>query len=138
MSYLVDWDYLFGKTGSLKSPLQLRGFEQPGGLSGKPLLPIVCRLIADIRSHDVRKHINGCGGILGPWSAFKVMRAGADSISVGSAAILAPWGVLPAIITAHVVHWCRFNFSKEYQHAEPTAYFRSRSRGQRSLAFARG
>jgi dihydroorotate dehydrogenase len=102
----IDWVYYFGTADPKESPLAKRGF-QPGGLSGKPLLPIVCRLIREVRKLGVRKHINACGGILGPISAWKALHAGADSISIGSSTMLAPWGVLPAIIMSHVVTWWR-------------------------------
>lgn len=109
----IDWVGLFGSADPKQSPLIKRGFGQSGGYSGKQLLPVVCDLIREIRDFGVRTHINACGGILGPFSAIKAMNAGADSISIGSGAILAPWGVLPAIVAAHMLVWFRFNFTKE-------------------------
>jgi dihydroorotate dehydrogenase len=127
----VDWVSLFGTKNPNHSPLIKRGFYQPGGLSGKMLLPIIYDLIAECRKLGVRKHINACGGILGPYSAWKAMRAGADSISIGSGAILAPWGVLPAILMAHIVTWFRFHFKswKEFCTAlyHPERFYRPAS-----------
>ncbi|MDD5068521.1 MAG: hypothetical protein PHS53_04595 [Candidatus Pacebacteria bacterium] len=106
----IDWVGIFGTADPKKSPLIERGFAQPGGYSGKALCKIICRRIREVRKLGVKIHINGCGGILGPISAFRVMWAGADSISVGSCGILAPWGVFPAIVTAHVYNFCRCVF----------------------------
>lgn len=85
----VNWDSLFSKDE--RSPLQRRGFEQPGGLSGRPLLPITCAWIRQVRKLGVKCHINGGGGILSRRDVDAVFNAGADSISLGSIAFLRPW-----------------------------------------------
>ena len=95
----IDWDSLFGK-GSI-SPLKLRGFKQDGGLSGRPLLPIVCEWIRLARQHGVRCHINGGGGILSPEDVDSYADAGADSVFLGSIAFLRPWRVQKCIRRAH-------------------------------------
>lgn len=111
----VDWENYFGTKKPEESPLISRlGKEknQSGGLSGKPLHRILCRKIREARALGVTKHINACGGILGPISAWKAMRAGADSIALGTIITLRPHLVFPVIITAHVVHWFRKNSRK--------------------------
>lgn len=94
----IKWDQLFGR--NTKSPLQRRGFEQPGGLSGQPLLPITCEWIRQAREDGVLCHINGGGGILHPRDVFAVFAAGADSISLGSIAFLRPWRLQDCILQA--------------------------------------
>jgi len=84
---LIDWEGIFG---SKESPLAHLG---GGGLSGKPLLPIVIDWLNIARRAGLKKPINGGGGILSRRDAGKVFAAGADSISLGSVAILRPWRV---------------------------------------------
>ncbi len=88
--------YLF--FGSDTSPLAHLG---GGGLSGWPLRSRVCRWIRDARSIGIRKHISAGGGILGPFGAWSVWRAGADSISLGSIAAIRPWMLGPTVRFAH-------------------------------------
>ncbi|MEK7078406.1 MAG: hypothetical protein AAB911_02450, partial [Patescibacteria group bacterium] len=83
----IDWEGLFG---SKISPLAHLG---GGGLSGKPLLPLVIDWITKARRVGLRKHINAGGGILSIKDGMKVFMAGADSISLGSIAFLRPWRV---------------------------------------------
>jgi dihydroorotate dehydrogenase len=85
----IDWRELFG---SEVSPLADIG---GGGLSGKPLLWRVIDWLRVARSErgGIRKPINAGGGILSLRDAQETMRAGADSIFLGSIAILRPWRV---------------------------------------------
>ena len=89
----IDWVKLFG---SKDSPLAKFG---GGGLSGAPLLPLVAEWIREARRAGVKKHINGGGGILHPRDVRMLHNAGADSIAIGSLAILRPWR-LRAVIRA--------------------------------------
>ena len=83
----IDWEGLFG---SKESPLARYG---GGGLSGKPLLPIVADWIRRARAVGVTVPIIGCGGVLSPKDADALLDAGADGIEIGSAAMLRPWRV---------------------------------------------
>ncbi len=83
----INWEKLFG---SLESPLAHLG---GGGLSGKPLLPLLIEWVIQARKAGIQKPINAGGGILSLKDAYAVMEAGASSIFLGSIAILRPWRV---------------------------------------------
>jgi dihydroorotate dehydrogenase len=90
----IDWEKLFG---TAESPLaQLGG----GGLSGKPLLPIVEEWIRSARASGLIKPIVGGGGVLSRGDADRLIDAGASAIELGSVSILRPWRV--AGIIRHV------------------------------------
>lgn len=88
----IDWKGLFG---SETSPLAKYG---GGGLSGKPLLPIVCDYIRSLLRVGFEKPVIGGGGILSPDDAQRMKEAGADAIELGSIAILRPWRVRSTIL----------------------------------------
>lgn len=90
---LKPWEDLFGET----SPLAHLG---GGGLSGKPLLPLVLRWVQSARARGWEKPIIGGGGILSKKDASKMLDAGASAIELGSVSILRPWRV--AGIIKHV------------------------------------
>lgn len=90
----IDWKGLFG---SNESPLKRYG---GGGLSGKPLLPIVESWIRSAVGHGMKKPIVGGGGVLRRKDADCLLDAGASAIELGSVAILRPWRV--ASIIGHV------------------------------------
>lgn len=83
----INWRELFGTD---VSPLAEFG---GGGMSGKPLLPIVAEWIADARKIGITKPINVGGGILSPDGVNVLESAGASSVSVSSVAILRGWRV---------------------------------------------
>ncbi len=83
----IDWKGLFG---SLTSPLAHLG---GGGLSGKPLLPLLLEWLEDARVAGIKKPINAGGGILSFQDARSVFHYGASSIFLGSIAFLRPWRV---------------------------------------------
>jgi dihydroorotate dehydrogenase len=87
LSDQIDWEGIFG---SKASPLAGYG---GGGLSGKPLLPIVTRWIRRARSAGVVKPIVGGGGILSQDDAAAMLDAGADAVELGAVSILRPWRV---------------------------------------------
>ncbi len=89
LSEQINWKQLFG---SDVSPLAHYGFGN-GGLSGAPLLPIVCDWIIDARQAGFTKPIIGCGGILSSDDADRILDAGANAIELGSVAFLRPWRV---------------------------------------------
>jgi dihydroorotate dehydrogenase len=100
-SLQVPWNRLFGR--GKPSPLRVRGIGGDGGLSGKPLLPLMEAWIAIARQSGVKCHINACGGILCKRDVDRVKGAGADSISLGSIAFLRPWRVRSVVERAYQV-----------------------------------
>ena len=90
----IDWVGLFGAEDS---PLAAIG---GGGLSGKPLLPIVAEWIQGARASGMAKPIVGGGGVLSRKDADVLIDAGASAIELGSVSILRPWRV--AGIIRHV------------------------------------
>ena len=90
----IDWRGLFGTD---VSPLARFG---GGGLSGRPLLPIVEQWIRDACSAGLKKPIVGGGGILSKEDAEGLIMAGATAVELGSVSMLRPWRV--AGIIAHV------------------------------------
>lgn len=95
LSLCVNWKALFG---SDVSPLAHFG---GGGLSGKPLLPLVSDWVRAVRSHHITKPINAGGGILSSHDVDALKNAGASSIFLGSIAMLRPWRVGSVIKRAH-------------------------------------
>ncbi|HQU08035.1 MAG TPA: hypothetical protein PK539_03220 [Candidatus Paceibacterota bacterium] len=80
--------------GSTTSPLEHLG---GGGLSGWPLRRRVNKWIRAARKAGITTHINAGGGIFGPLGAFLAWLAGADSISLGTIALVRPWMLGPTI-----------------------------------------
>lgn len=87
----IPWRTFFG---SDVSPLAHLG---GGGLSGKPLLPIVIDWIKRARTAGFKKPIVGGGGILSVPDARAVLDAGANAISLGAIAFLRPLQVRPIL-----------------------------------------
>ncbi len=94
----VSWGSLFGS--GEKSPLAKYG---GGGLSGAPLLPLVCDWIYYARKAGITKPINAGGGILHPRDVDRVKASGADGISVASVCVLRPWRLRKIVDRAHEV-----------------------------------
>ncbi len=94
----IDWKGLFG---SEESPLKEFG---NGGLSGKPLFPIVREWVIDARRAGLTKPINAGGGVLGPVQAESLLEAGADAIALGTIAMLRPWRMRRTIEAATSWH----------------------------------
>ncbi len=90
----INWKKLFGE----KSPLESMG---GGGLSGAPLLPLTVDYVKRLRALGMIKHLNAGGGIMRPKDAYTLWEAGADSIFLGSMAMLRPWRVQKTIRYAH-------------------------------------
>lgn len=84
----IPWGFIF--PFSKESPLKRFG---GGGLSGRYLLPLVEEYIVKLRKLGFKKHINAGGGILSWRDARRLMRAGANSVFIGSVAMLRPWRV---------------------------------------------
>ena len=91
----IDWKKLFGTD---VSPLAKYG---GGGLSGKPLLPIVTDWVRRARDIGITKPINAGGGILYPDDVDTLYNAGASSVFIGSVATLRPWRAQGIIQRAH-------------------------------------
>jgi dihydroorotate dehydrogenase len=84
--------------GSLESPLAKYG---GGGLSGRPLFPLVKDWVVNAWNARFPKPINVGGGILAPIDAVELLELGAASVFIGSAAFLRPWRVASIIRAAH-------------------------------------
>jgi len=97
---LIDWKGLFG---SDISPLAKYG---GGGLSGKPLLPLVSGWVQDVRRAGFKKPIMAGGGILSPKDVIDLHRAGASAVFIGSVVNLRPWRVKAIIKMAYRVFNC--------------------------------
>ncbi|MCX6702575.1 MAG: hypothetical protein NTW60_01765 [Candidatus Wolfebacteria bacterium] len=82
----INWQKLFGPI----SPLQKYG---GGGLSGKPLLPLLLEWLEKAHQVGLAKPLNAGGGILSLADAKQVMDRGAASVFLGSIASLRPWRV---------------------------------------------
>ncbi len=91
----IDSNTLFG---SDISPLAKFG---GGGLSGKPLFPLVVDWLRNARRAGITKPINAGGGILLPRDINSLYHAGASSVFIGSVATLRPWRVSTIIKRAH-------------------------------------
>ena len=82
------------------NPLSRHGIKG-GGLSGAPLLPLVEEWVKAARGRGIDIPINAGGGILGPNDVDRLAKAGADSVFLGSIAILRGWRVRSTIRRAH-------------------------------------
>lgn len=91
LSDRIDWKGLWG---SETSPLAHLG---GGGLSGKPLLPLVRTWILLARQAGITKPLIGGGGVLSKNDAEGIFNAGANAIELGSIAFLRPWRVASVI-----------------------------------------
>ena len=87
LSGKINWKKLFG---SEISPLAEFG---GGGLSGKPLLPLVAEWVRKAREIGIEKPIIAGGGILSARDAISLFEVGASAVSLGSIAMLRPWRV---------------------------------------------
>jgi dihydroorotate dehydrogenase (NAD+) catalytic subunit len=94
----ADWKKLFG---SDVSPLAHLG---GGGLSGKPLLPLVYEWLLRAKDVGISRPIVGGGGILRAMDAAQMFRCGASAVELGSVSILRPWRV--ANIIKNVNEYC--------------------------------
>lgn len=97
LSEKIDWKSLFG---SDISPLAHLG---GGGLSGKPLLPIVAERIRDYRKAGIILPIIGGGGILSQKDVAVLKESGADGVAIGIVSILRPWRVKEIINYANKI-----------------------------------
>lgn len=93
----IDWHGLFG---SVSSPLVQYG---GGGLSGKPLLPIVEEWIRAAVKAGMPKPIVGGGGVLSKHGAYRLIDAGASAVELGSVSILRPWRVAGIVSSVNEV-----------------------------------
>lgn len=91
----VPWKELFGE----RSPL---GHLGGGGLSGEPLRRLVAGYVSKLRHiYGFRKAINAGGGLLCPDHVDQMFAVGADSVFLGSVAMLRPWRVAAMIRRAN-------------------------------------
>ncbi len=97
----VNWNELFGTDDPKESPMAKRFPGFAGGLSGAPLKPFVFEWVRAVRTLGIQKPIIAGGGLLSANDAGCAFDAGADAISPGSIAMLAPTQVRPMIRGAH-------------------------------------
>jgi dihydroorotate dehydrogenase len=95
----VPWDKWFPNGSPLAE-------FKSGGLSGRPLLPLLIKRIQEIRWANITIPINAGGGILSADDAVRLiketgLKQGRDSIFIGSIAMLRPWNIKPVIRVAH-------------------------------------
>jgi len=93
----INWKQLFGTE---ISPLAQFG---GGGLSGRPLLPLVIDWLIRAWREGIRKPICAGGGILSPDDLGFLYHAGASCAFIGSVATLRPWRVAKIIKRAHQI-----------------------------------
>lgn len=93
----VPWKALFGTDDPNESPIAKRFPGFPGGLSGAPLKPFLLEWLRAVRGLGVQKPIIAGGGLLSGDDAREAFDAGADAISPGSIAFLAPLEARPMI-----------------------------------------
>lgn len=100
----IHWIYMPGEG---KSPLMNLDPENPdptrGGLSGWPLLRLNAKWIEDLRKTGCTIPINAVGGIMRRKDVQVYKDAGADSVSIGSVAMLRGWRVRGIIKKANKV-----------------------------------
>jgi len=106
----VDWKALFGTDDPKESPLAKRFPGFAGGLSGAPLKPFVLEWLRAVRALGIQKPIIAGGGLLSANDAGLAFDAGADAVSPGSIAMLAPTQVRPFIRGAHSYVYRRNNY----------------------------
>ncbi len=97
----VDWKNLFGTDDPKESPMAKRFPGFAGGLSGAPLRPFVFEWLRAVRALGIQKPIIAGGGLLSANDACCAFDAGADAVSPGSIAMLAPTQVRSMIRGAH-------------------------------------
>ncbi|TSC76243.1 MAG: dihydroorotate dehydrogenase [Parcubacteria group bacterium Gr01-1014_31] len=83
----INWRQLWGTN---VSPLAHLG---GGGMSGPPLLSIVCDWIRQARTAGLSKPIIGGGGIISRGGVDQMLVSGATAISLGTVSIVRPWRV---------------------------------------------
>lgn len=90
---IIDWRKYSGKNG--KSPIENRGYKVKGGLSGKPIFPVVynwLKLFND--QYPNSKPVIAGGGITTKGDVRRLSELGCvDAISVGTVAFTRPWAV---------------------------------------------
>ncbi len=97
----VNWKELFGTDDPKESQMARRFPGFAGGLSGAPLKPFVLEWLRAVRALGIQKPIIAGGGLLSAEDAVLAFDAGADAVSFGSIAMLAPTKVASAIKGAH-------------------------------------
>ncbi len=90
----INWKTLFGSDAS---PLAHLG---GGGLSGRPLLPLLIEWLKETRPL-IQKPIIAGGGILSESDAEAVIDLGADAIALGVVGILRPWRMRGIVEMSH-------------------------------------
>jgi dihydroorotate dehydrogenase len=97
----INWCKLFNVMYSGDGPVSPLFPLGGGGLSGWPLLPLVEEWVKAARGRGIDLPINAGGGILKPDDVDVLAKAGADSVFLGSIAILRGWRLRKTIQRAH-------------------------------------
>ena len=111
----IPWHNLFNLPSDEAACLawddpEMRGLLSPlahlggGGLSGWPLLPLVAEWVKAARKSGFEKPINAGGGILAPKDVDVLAKAGADSVFLGSIAILRGWRLRKTVQRAYFLN----------------------------------
>jgi len=105
----AGWDGIDLKKvwGTKTSPLTRYG---GGGLSGKPLLPLVCEWVMRLRDAGFTKPINVGGGIMSPANVLEAHKAGGSSIFLGTVMAFASffpfiWDIGAIVTQANKLEW---------------------------------
>jgi len=94
----IRWSSLFPGSQIFGSPLAHLG---GGGLSGRPLLPLVAEWVREAKRAGLVVPVSAGGGILHPMDVDFLVNAGADSVFLGSIAMLRGWRLSRTIQRAH-------------------------------------
>lgn len=97
----IDWKGIYGTDDPKESPMAQRFPGFAGGYSGAGLLPFLLAWLPMVRNLGVQTPICAGGGILSPMDVSRVFDAGADSVFLGSIAMLHPTRVRETIRFAH-------------------------------------
>jgi dihydroorotate dehydrogenase len=92
----VNWKKLWGE----RSPLEHLG---GGGLSGKPLFPIIHDWLKAALRLEIKKPLIMGGGILNKEDAYFLLRLGAKAVKLGTVGMLRPWRVQGIIKQAQLL-----------------------------------
>jgi dihydroorotate dehydrogenase len=115
-----SWRTLKGLLG-IKSPLWYRNFnygrvdeeKQQGGLSGKPIYPVLCLWVKKFHEiNNPRVPVIAGGGIFSPRDAIHLLQIGASAVSLGTVAMLRPWKVRGIIDAVNIHFKVRENSSR--------------------------
>lgn len=91
--------------GRRASPLLNRGLSIPsaGGISGPACLKYTIKVVSEARELGVTLPIIAGNGVQSPLGVWKLWKAGASGIAIGTIALLRPFMMIPVILTANML-----------------------------------